>query len=98
MATHSSILDEETPWREEPGGLQSMHLQKESNKTEQLNNNIKIYIFSSRVVATIFLIFIPKSGKVPDIYSKDLVLTYFYHRKRYTTLIYILSIIKCMVL
>ena len=24
MATHSSILDWETPWTEEPGGLQSM--------------------------------------------------------------------------
>ena len=27
MATHSSILAWETPWREEPGGLQSMELQ-----------------------------------------------------------------------
>ena len=26
MATHSSILAWETPWREEPGGLQSMAL------------------------------------------------------------------------
>ena len=28
MATHSSILAGETPWREEPGGPQSMGLQK----------------------------------------------------------------------
>ena len=28
MATHSSILAWETPWIEEPGGLQSMGLQK----------------------------------------------------------------------
>ena len=28
MATHSSILDWEIPWTEEPGGLQSMGLQK----------------------------------------------------------------------
>ena len=28
MATHSSILALETPWTEEPGGLQSMGLQK----------------------------------------------------------------------
>ena len=28
MATHSSILAWETPWTEEPGGLQSMGLQK----------------------------------------------------------------------
>ena len=31
MATHSSILAWEIPWTEEPGGLQSMGLQK--NKT-----------------------------------------------------------------
>ena len=28
MATHSSILAWEMPWTEEPGGLQSMGLQK----------------------------------------------------------------------
>ena len=28
MATHSSILALEIPWTEEPGGLQSMELQK----------------------------------------------------------------------
>ena len=28
MATHSSILDWEIPWTEEPGGLQSMGSQK----------------------------------------------------------------------
>ena len=28
MATHTSILAWETPWTEEPGGLQSMGLQK----------------------------------------------------------------------
>ena len=28
MATHSSISPWEIPWREEPGGLQSMGLQK----------------------------------------------------------------------
>ena len=29
MATHSSILAWEIPWTEEPGGLQSIGLQKE---------------------------------------------------------------------
>ena len=29
MATHSSILAWKIPWAEEPGGLQSMGLQKE---------------------------------------------------------------------
>ena len=28
MATHSSILTWKTPWTEEPGGLQSVGLQK----------------------------------------------------------------------
>ena len=28
MATHSSILAWKTPWTEEPGGLQSMGLQR----------------------------------------------------------------------
>ena len=28
MATHSSILDWESPWTEEPGGLQSMGSQR----------------------------------------------------------------------
>ena len=32
MATHSSILAWEIPWREEPGGLHSMRLQK--NRTQ----------------------------------------------------------------
>ena len=35
MAAHSSILAWETPWTEEPGGLQSMG----SDMTERLNSN-----------------------------------------------------------
>ena len=35
MATHSSILAWRIPWREEPGGLQSMGLQR-VNTAEQL--------------------------------------------------------------
>ena len=39
MATHSSIPAWETPWTEQPGGLQSIHgVTKESGVTEQLNN------------------------------------------------------------
>ena len=30
MATHCSILAQETPWTEEPGGLQSMRLQSQT--------------------------------------------------------------------
>jgi len=33
MATHSCILSWEIPWAEEPGGLQSMGLQKELDMT-----------------------------------------------------------------
>ena len=33
MATHSSILAWEIPWTEEPGRLQSMESQKESDMT-----------------------------------------------------------------
>ena len=45
-----------------------MQLQQESNKTEQLNNNVKICVFLLQSGSNnIFLIFIPNSGKVPDI-------------------------------
>ena len=39
MATHSSVLDWETPWIEESGGLQSMGPHKESDMTERLNTH-----------------------------------------------------------
>ena len=39
MATHFSILAWRIPRTEEPGRLQSMGSQKESNITWQLNNN-----------------------------------------------------------
>ena len=32
MATHSSILAWEIPWTEEPGGLQSIRLQRDMTK------------------------------------------------------------------
>ena len=38
MATHSSILAWEIPWREEPGGLEPMGSQ-ELDMTERLNHN-----------------------------------------------------------
>jgi len=40
MATHSNILAWRIPWTEEPGGLQSLGLQK-SQTTEQLKSVIK---------------------------------------------------------
>ena len=38
-ATHSSILAWEIPWTEEPGGLQSMGVSKESDMTEWLSRH-----------------------------------------------------------
>ena len=40
MAIQSSILDSETPWTEEPGGLQSIGSQV-SDTTQQLNKTQK---------------------------------------------------------
>ena len=39
MATHSSTLAWRTPCTEEPGGLQSMGVTKESDMTERLKNS-----------------------------------------------------------
>ena len=39
MAALSGILLWEIPWTGEPGSLQSMRVTKESDMTEQLNNN-----------------------------------------------------------
>ena len=43
MATHSSILVWEIPWTEEPGGLQSMGLQRAGHDlvTKQQRNKAK---------------------------------------------------------
>ena len=43
VATHSSILAWEVLWIEEPGGLQSMGSQKESDMTQRLNNDRKFH-------------------------------------------------------
>ena len=60
MATHSSTLGWRTPWTEEPGGLQSMELQRAGHNwsdlarthytIEHLNNN-NIYGASYIVVS-----------------------------------------------
>ena len=44
MVTHSSILPWETPWTEEPGGLQSMELQRVGHDLEtKQQQHISIY-------------------------------------------------------
>ena len=40
METHSSILDQKIPWREEPGGLQSMGLQRVRHDWAKIPTNI----------------------------------------------------------
>ena len=40
MAIHSSILAWEIPWTEEPGGLQSWRVAKESDNTERLGTGL----------------------------------------------------------
>ena len=46
MATHSSILLWEIPWTEEPGGLQSMGLQKVGRDLVTKQQQQRHYIFS----------------------------------------------------
>ena len=47
MTSHSSILAWEIPWTEEPGGLQSMGLQKYQTR---LSYYLSIFIFSQAVI------------------------------------------------
>ena len=41
MATHSGILAQKIPWTEEPGGLQSMGLQRVRHEWETNINTLK---------------------------------------------------------
>ena len=56
MATHSSILVWEIPWTEEPGGLQSMGLQKSQTRpstenTENIRNmQVKKDVFKTMII------------------------------------------------
>ena len=42
MATHSSILPGESPWTEEPGGLQSHGVTKSQTQLKQLNTHMAL--------------------------------------------------------
>ena len=65
MATYSSILAWEIPWTEEPGGLQSLGLQK--GQTQQLNNNnmdfyvlvIKLFTYCAQSLSCLQLFLTP---------------------------------------
>ena len=46
IATHSSILAWRIPWTEEPGGLQSIELQRVRHNWSFLARKIWIYIFT----------------------------------------------------
>ena len=48
MATHSSILAWRIPWTEEPGRLYSPWDGRESDMTEQLNNNSLINLIGNK--------------------------------------------------
>ena len=48
MATHSSILVWEIPGTEEPGGLQSMGLQKSQTRLSNLTTPAKYVLLGSR--------------------------------------------------
>ena len=50
MAMHSSIPAWEILWTEEPGGLQSMGVTKESDTTERLSTHLQIYIEESVLI------------------------------------------------
>ena len=57
MATHSSILAWRIPWTEEPGGLQSMGLQK--NRTQlgdQTTNSNKLHAVSKTVLTAVCMV------------------------------------------
>ena len=54
MASHSSILALKVPWTKEAGGLQCKRFQKESDKTQWLNNN---YCYIARLFAIFFFNF-----------------------------------------
>ena len=45
MATHSIILAWESPWTEEPGGLQSMGSQKSQTRLSNQTTMTSIYIY-----------------------------------------------------
>ena len=44
MATHSNILAWRISWTEEPGVLQSMGSQKESDTTQRLSTHTGVYL------------------------------------------------------
>ena len=47
MATHSSILAWRIPWTEEPGGLQSMGSQNQTQLSTSTKHNMTYYIYDS---------------------------------------------------
>ena len=50
MATHSSILAWEIPWTEEPGGLQSMGLQKSQIQLSDKTTTTEVYLCRSQLI------------------------------------------------
>ena len=57
MASHSSILTWEIPWIEEPGGLQSMRLQRVGHDlmTKQQQNKQGLYKYGFDILKQIYV-------------------------------------------
>ena len=60
MATHSSLLAWETPWTEEPGGLQSIEFQELD--TTKVTEQINVTISQRPPMATLFNVVILYKG------------------------------------
>ena len=65
MATHSSILAWETPWAEEPGGLQSMESQKSRTRLSDQKHRHHLTSTMSvfKVLNLIYVSIIREQGK-----------------------------------
>ena len=74
MATHSSILAWEIPWTEEPGGLQSMGLQRvgHGRETEQIQQHTCSKCITYSVIKTEYthLINLQMISRIPKHHHK----------------------------
>ena len=73
MATHSSILAWKIPWTEEPGGLQSMGLQRlRHDRVTNTHTHIHVYILRLLSITSYYKIL----NIFPVLYSNALLLMF----------------------
>ena len=85
MATHSSILAWKIPWTEEPGGLQSMGLQRlRHDRVTNTHTHIHVYILRLLSITSYYKIL----NIFPVLYSKALLLMFFMHSSLYPLILY----------